>query len=103
VGGQEGGGEVITRLEYWRRELTAKKIELDDLPMILDEWDEAVGEAELASAARWGNCRRGCPPSYVDGAGYCSPACHVGAPRGEFVTCPDQPSAPKSAGSSRQG
>jgi hypothetical protein len=38
----------------------------------------------------WGNCRRGCPPSYLDQDGYCSPACHLGAPRGEFVTIPKE-------------
>lgn len=36
-------------------------------------------------AYEWGNCRRGCPSAYlVDG--FCSPACKLGAPRGEFVT-----------------
>lgn len=39
----------------------------------------------------WGNCIRGCPPSYLDREGFCSPACHVGAPRGEFVTAPPSP------------
>jgi len=41
-------------------------------------------EAKL-SAVGWGNCKRGCPPAYlVDG--FCSPACALGAPRGQFVT-----------------
>ena len=33
----------------------------------------------------WGNCRRGCPPAYLV-EGFCSPACKMGAPRGEYVT-----------------
>jgi hypothetical protein len=44
------------------------------------------GDSHMSCDPRWGNCRRGCPPSYLDRYGYCSPACHVGAPRGEFVT-----------------
>lgn len=36
----------------------------------------------------WGNCLRGCPPSYLDREGFCSPACKLGAPRGEYVTSP---------------
>lgn len=34
----------------------------------------------------WGTCKRGCPPAYLNHAGFCSPACAMGAPRGEFVT-----------------
>jgi hypothetical protein len=37
-------------------------------------------------ATEWGNCRRGCPPAYLDKGGFCSPACALGAPRGKFVT-----------------
>jgi hypothetical protein len=41
---------------------------------------------QLVKPVPWGNCIRGCQPSYLDKQGFCSPACHVGAPRGEFVT-----------------
>lgn len=41
---------------------------------------------ELKRDVTWGNCRRGCPPAYLNRNGYCSPACELGAPRGEFVT-----------------
>lgn len=49
-----------------------------------------VGQSHLHyyNGVVWGNCRRGCPPAYLDNKGFCSPACHMGAPRGEFVTCP---------------
>lgn len=46
----------------------------------------------------WGNCRRGCPPSYLDRQGFCSPACHWGAPKGRYVTSTDaQPTQGASA------
>jgi hypothetical protein len=41
---------------------------------------------ELKEPPEWGNCRRGCPASYLDRDGFCSPACVVGAPRGQYVT-----------------
>jgi hypothetical protein len=30
----------------------------------------------------WGNCKRGCVPSYLDADGYCSPQCAQGGRRG---------------------
>ncbi len=41
---------------------------------------------ELHDNPEWGNCRRGCPPAFINSHGFCSPACAMGAPRGEFVT-----------------
>jgi hypothetical protein len=41
---------------------------------------------KFTPATEWGNCRRGCPESYLDAKGFCSPACAMGAPKGEFVT-----------------
>lgn len=41
----------------------------------------------------WGNCLRGCPPAYLDKEGFCSPACKLGFPRGEYVTLPNRESA----------
>jgi hypothetical protein len=37
-------------------------------------------------ATKWGNCKRGCPPAYLDEDDFCSPACKMGAPRGQYVT-----------------
>lgn len=54
------------------------------LDIALNELEEA--RVELKLPPEWGNCRRGCAPSYLDKAGYCSPACHRGAPKGKFVT-----------------
>lgn len=45
-----------------------------------EKWYDAQGDP------RWGNCMRGCPPAFLNEAGFCSPACVLGAPRGEFVT-----------------
>lgn len=53
-------------------------------------------EQMFVPATEWGNCRRGCPPSYLDAGGFCSPACAMGAPRGEFYTvAPLQPITPR--------
>lgn len=52
--------------------------------VLIDELEEA--RMELKQPPEWGNCRRGCPPAFLDRDGYCSPACALGAPRGEFVT-----------------
>lgn len=41
---------------------------------------------ELKQPPEWGNCIRGCEAAYLDRQGFCSPACHVGAPRGKYVT-----------------
>lgn len=54
------------------------------LKVALKELDEA--RYELAQPPEWGNCRRGCAAAYLDRDGFCSPACKMGAPRGEFVT-----------------
>lgn len=43
-------------------------------------------EAKFVPATKWGGCRRGCSDAYLDQDGFCSPACHVGAPKGKFVT-----------------
>jgi hypothetical protein len=40
----------------------------------------------LDKPPEWGNCRRGCQESYLDPEGFCSPACHLGAPKGKWVT-----------------
>jgi len=52
--------------------------------VLIDELEEA--REELKQPPEWGNCKRGCPPAYLDREGFCSPACKLGAPRGEFVT-----------------
>lgn len=45
----------------------------------------AWGDDQMIVDPRWGNCRRGCSPSYLNKNGYCSPNCERGWPRGEFV------------------
>ena len=52
--------------------------------------ERIVYRSVYKNVCEWGHCRRGCPPSYLDEDGFCSPACHVGAPRGEFVTLPGE-------------
>ncbi len=54
------------------------------LELALRELEDA--RWELKQPPEWGNCKRGCPPSYLDQEGFCSPACARGAPKGEFVT-----------------
>ena len=58
--------------------------------VLIEELEEA--REELKQPPEWGNCRRGCSPAYLDREGFCSPACAMGAPRGEFVTV-TQPTA----------
>ena len=53
------------------------------LALALKELDEARNL--LNRHPQWGNCKRGCPPAYLLN-GFCSPACELGMPRGEFVT-----------------
>jgi len=52
--------------------------------VLVQELEDA--RLELKQPPEWGHCRRGCAPSYLDRAGFCSPACHLGAPKGKFVT-----------------
>lgn len=32
-------------------------------------------------ATRYGNCKRGCAPAYLDDEDFCSPQCKLGQPR----------------------
>lgn len=62
--------------------------------VLISELEEA--REELAQPPKWGNCKRGCPPAYLSRDGFCSPACKLGAPRGEFVTLGElQPITPR--------
>lgn len=66
------------------------------LETTLQELEDA--RLALARPPEWGNCRRGCTPAYLDRAGFCSPACHWGAPKGRYVTSPEpQPTQGASA------
>lgn len=47
----------------------------------IDELEDLVLEMREKKPI-WGSCRAGCADSYLDPEGYCSPACHYGAPRG---------------------
>lgn len=62
--------------------LDKKKEEVEELEAELSR------VREVYAKPLWGNCRRGCPPSYLDADSYCSPACHLGAPRGQYGTLP---------------
>lgn len=64
--------------------LETKITSLEEQVTDLEDANERI--QERYARPEWGNCCRGCPPSYLDREGFCSPACHVGAPRGEFVT-----------------
>lgn len=67
--------------------------DLDDKDESLETTRQELEDARLEAAKppEWGNCKRGCPPAYIDSEGFCSPACKLGAPRGEFVTLPPPP------------
>jgi len=97
------------RLKNWRDKPQVLAAEMEDL---LDAWsddlddkDESIetttaeleeARIEAAQPPEWGNCKRGCPPAYLDREGFCSPACKLGAPRGEFVTLNEmQPITPR--------
>lgn len=90
--------------QKWREKLADKTLALADFESALDEWDVQINkleddnqvdkdriedlqlQLEKQSAGSWGTCRRGCPPAYLNAGGYCSPACQLGSPRGEFIT-----------------
>lgn len=60
--------------------------ELSDLEDKKEDLEEILANCDTPE---WGNCRRGCDPSYLDSAGFCSPACAVGSPtKGQFYTSP---------------
>lgn len=64
------------------------EMQIDRLKIRLETTRQELEDArlELKTPPEWGNCRRGCPPAYLSRDGFCSPACALGAPRGEFVT-----------------
>lgn len=83
------------RIKEWEHKSSIAETEMDDLLRAwgddLDDKDESLETTrqELEDARKppeYGNCKRGCPPAYLDKSGFCSPACAMGAPRGEFVT-----------------
>lgn len=67
--------------EAWRDDIDDKDESLETTRQELE--DERV---ESKKPPEWGSCRRGCAPAYLDRDRFCSPACKLGAPRGEFVT-----------------
>jgi hypothetical protein len=77
-------GENVGREEI----LTAWQEDLEDMDERIETVTQELEDAVtlLRKPAAWGDCRRGCPPAYLDKAGFCSPACALGAPRGKFVT-----------------
>lgn len=61
--------------------------DVDKLETKVTELEEQLEDTEESrDNPEWGNCRRGCPSAYLNGKGFCSPACELGAPRGEFIT-----------------
>lgn len=67
--------------EAWSDDLEDARESLETTTQELED-----ARTEAAAPPEWGGCRRGCPPSYLNPEGYCSPACVLGAPRGEYVT-----------------
>lgn len=47
---------------------------------------QELHEAMFVPATSWGNCKRGCPPAYLDDDGFCSPSCAKGGKRGQFYS-----------------
>lgn len=87
--------DLMRLMEDWRdAETDAAEEHEKKLDALSDKLHEAEEESEdlkeqMAEASpEWGNCKRGCPPSYLDHEGFCSPACSLGHPRGEYVTLP---------------
>lgn len=69
--------------ETWRQIVkkqngTLTSDQINDLVKELEEAQEAK-----TIPAEWGNCKRGCIPSYLNENGFCSPACERGQRRGE--------------------
>jgi len=61
--------------------------DVEKLESKVTDLEEQLEDAKDArDNPEWGGCRRGCPPAYLNGRGFCSPACELGSPRGEFVT-----------------
>jgi hypothetical protein len=79
---REQADEAISAL-YEACERDVEKLE-DKVADLEEKLQDAKSTNELAP--KWGDCLRGCPPSYLDHNQFCSPACALGAPRGEFVT-----------------
>lgn len=79
---REQADESISAL-YEACERDVEKLE-EKVAELEDKLQDAQSTNDLPP--EWGNCRRGCPPAYLDHNRFCSPACALGAPRGEFVT-----------------
>lgn len=64
------------------------QVRVEELEGQLENTRDELQEAReaLALPPAWGDCRRGCPPAFLDREGFCSPACVLGAPRGQYVT-----------------
>lgn len=71
-------------VEKLEEKISGLEILLDDDCPDCDAREKEIYALE-SRLPEWGNCARGCPPAYLVG-GFCSPACALGAPRGEFVT-----------------
>lgn len=66
--------------EEWVEELETDEPEASDVKDILRDWKVAEDEA-LAREPEYGNCIRGCLPSYLNNNGFCSPNCELGYSR----------------------
>ena len=75
-------GEILDSAKYRIGELER---ELDKAEDHIEALQTDLREA-LDKPPEWGNCKRGCQESYLDPEGFCSPACHLGAPKGRWVT-----------------
>lgn len=87
----------MTRAD-WERRIADGDLKLSDLEILIADWEEDSDklesqrdqlmsdithlEKDIAELEQrepeWGNCRRGCPPAYLNNNGYCSMACELG-------------------------
>lgn len=75
-----------------RRELDKKDCRIVDLDEEIDDKDKEIEgfKEQLSKPPEWGNCRRGCPPAYLDAERFCSPGCKAGGARGQFYSVPEE-------------
>lgn len=79
------------RIDEWQHKLSASEGEMEELLRAWqDDLDDAAAsletttqelEDERGKCLDYGNCKRGCPPAYLNENGFCSPNCEMGQPR----------------------
>jgi len=77
--------EATAEIERLRDELATTAREAQEFSQELNVLQADYKELEKRPP-EWGNCRRGCEPSYLDTEGFCSPSCAMGGQRGEYYS-----------------